>query len=148
MSRPFSSLAELRDVFRQSGTSAEQLARATPVNFAYLVCVLSDRLHRVLTSESLWSTLEKVLAPADTADRLRVDPGRLVFLTITLDVPNFSVIRITVDLSTLDVREELIATLPWPPSRHRRGQCRTSRRRLAVAPAARSPSSPRAWSAI
>jgi hypothetical protein len=63
-----------------------------------------------------------VLAPADAADRLRIEPGRLTFITITLNVPNFSVIRIAVDLATLDVQEEELATLPWPLSRLKAAQ--------------------------
>ena len=114
--RILSSLRELGDALQESLASPEQLASSSPVAFAYLLCVLSGRPHHVFPRDNMWPELEQHFGLSRSGCQPRVEQGKFVFLVYSQYMPTLTVSRITVDLSTLLLTEEVIVSASWPPS--------------------------------
>jgi hypothetical protein len=114
--RTIASLPELAESLRESQASAEQLAASDPVSFAYLLCVLSGRPHHVFPRDSMWPDLEHHFDLSRSANQARVEQGRFIFVAYSSYMPVLTVSRITVDLATLELNEDVIIDSPWPPA--------------------------------
>jgi hypothetical protein len=112
--RTVSSLGELAQVVRESRASAEQLATTDPVSFAYLLCILSGRPHHVFPRDNMWPDLERCFGLSRSVNEARVQRGWFVFVAYSRYMPMLTVSRITVDLSTLEVKEDVLIDSPWP----------------------------------
>ncbi len=112
--RTFFNLGELAELFRDARFSVEQLASSDPVSFAYLLCVLSGRPHHVFPRDSMWPDLERCFRLSRSANEARVEAGRFVFVAYSRYMPLLTVSRITVDLSTLELKEDVVIDSPWP----------------------------------
>lgn len=113
--RIISSLPELRGALGHSPSAAEQLANTDPVSFAYLLCVLSGRAHHVFPRDAMWPELEEHFGLSRSANRARVEQGKFVFVAYSHYLPALRVSRITVDLATLELQEDVLVNSPWPP---------------------------------
>jgi hypothetical protein len=112
--RTISNLGELAELFRDARLSVEQLAASDLVSFAYLLCVLSGRPRHVFPRDSMWPDLERCFGLPRSANEARVEAGRFVFVAYSRYMPVLTVSRITVDLSTLVIKEDVLIDSPWP----------------------------------
>jgi GNAT superfamily N-acetyltransferase len=114
-SRVISSLPELCDSLKKAETSPKQLAMQDPVGFAYLLSVLSGRPHHILPRDGMWPELEQHFGLLHSTSQPGIEDGIFQFVTYFQYMPVLKVSRIRVDLSTLELKEELLISSPWPP---------------------------------
>ncbi len=114
-SRVISSLPELCDSLKEAETSPKQLAMQDPVGFAYLLSVLSGRPHHVLPRDDMWPELEQHFGLRSSTSQPGIEDGIFQFVAYFQYMPVLKVSRIRVDLSTLELKEELLISSPWPP---------------------------------
>ncbi len=115
VSREVRSLGELADIFASSRVNVEELATSDPVGLAYLVCLLSDRAHHIFPRETMWPELEQHFSLLRSENEPRVSGGKFEFVAYSQYMPILKVSRLTVDLVTLEVREEPLINAEWPP---------------------------------
>jgi hypothetical protein len=111
--RDITSVAELAAAVADGGATAEQVARTDPIGLAILLCQLTDRPRQVPPGETLWPQLEGFGWPRADGEP-RVIDGQLTLVVYSIPVPHLRLSRLWVNLATLDVREEVLADLPWP----------------------------------
>lgn len=116
VSREIRSLSELADIFASSQVNTEALAISDPVGFAYLVCLLSNRAHHIFPRESMWPELEQHFSLRRADNEPRVSGGMFQFVAYSQYMPVLKISRLTVDLTTLEVREEPLISAAWPPA--------------------------------
>jgi hypothetical protein len=64
----------------------------------------------------MWPELEQHFGLSRAANQARVERGKFVFVVYSHYMPTLRVSVITVNLSTLDLEENVIINSPWPPS--------------------------------
>ncbi len=63
----------------------------------------------------MWPELEEHFGLSRSANRARVEQGKFVFVAYSHYLPALRVSRITVDLATLELQEDVLVNSPWPP---------------------------------
>lgn len=112
--RSLGTLTELRQELQESKASAEQLAIANPVAFAYVLCVLAGKPHHVFPRDNMWPDLERCFGLERPCNEAKIEAGKFIFLAYSQYLPTLTVSRITVDLDTLDLKEDTVVSSPWP----------------------------------
>jgi hypothetical protein len=63
----------------------------------------------------MWPELERHFGLSRSANQARVEQGKFIFTAYSQYMPTLTVSRITVDLTNLNLNEEVVISSPWPP---------------------------------
>ena len=114
---PISSVEELASVLSGLRVGGEEVAKADAVSFGFVLCVLSDRPYRILAPDSsIWPDLERHFNLRRIDHGPKVENGRLTYLASAQYSPVLKVHRLTADLRTFRIGEEVLISAPWPPA--------------------------------